>query len=57
MNYHVTLDLTPEQISLVKHKAVDSGMPIKQMVKSILMMCLEQNLLITGDMKDDTNTR
>ena len=57
VKYHITLDLTPKQINLIRHKAVDFGVPIKQLVKSILMMCLEQNLIITGERQDDTNTR
>ena len=52
VNYHITLDLTPAQISLIKHRAVDAGIPIKRLVKSILMMCLEQKLMITEEEPD-----
>lgn len=46
MKYPVTLDLTPEQIAFIKHKAVDLGVPIRHLIGGILTMCLDENLII-----------
>lgn len=51
MKYSVALDLEPEQVTLIKRTAIEHGMTIKYLVRSILLMCLEQNIIIEGEKK------